>query len=813
MAIKFSTHLSSAISKLLRYINLQKNTSSIFTKFVQIFIDAKHRNKPSSKKQKDFYRSRYQKTNTLKTWNLSISGIVQGVGFRPTILNYCKELKLKIEISNTNFGVEILYNATDKNKAEILAENILKHIPPKAKIDLFFVNEVEYREITESKLIYKNSDTPSLFITPDKAICETCKNEIETADNRRHQYYFNACVNCGPRFSLMQKIPFERENTMHNDYGMCKNCQEEYHDENETRRYLSQLNSCENCNFTSKIVGKNIAETKRQLDFLVSKLKEGQISAVKSLSGFLLMADFRNSETLKALRNRKKRPYKPFAIMAKDFDWIEEHFFVNPFEKKELLSDANPIVILQPKEKFNKNCNLELLSGFSKKVGVLMANSGYSYYLTKKNDDAILATSANTSAFPLEYENKSASENLKNLVDVIWDYERKINFPQDDSVLSFSPVFQHKIFHRKSKGFSPSVFNISTKKNQTILALGADLKATFSIYKDQKILTSPYLGRINSLENLQRFELFLHRCIQLFNIKIDIILCDAHPNYLVNGISTQFENTEIIGINHYEAHFSSVLGENQLWGKDILGFMLDGLGFCGPKKMGGGEVIFYQNQKWLWKDCFPKFKYISHDKMSLTPKLSYFSLMQTEVSGKFLSKFNPIELKNLSQIYPNQIETRSIGRVFDALAFVLGYQPEMQSYEGECASFLDPIFTKGLENYGIEFEEFYEGLDMDWKNIFIQIENDIYKQVDFSEIAIKFINTLTKKIITFTQQMKVDKIAISGGVFQNGILLDYLSFQCKKNNISLFRNNNYSPNDENISFGQIQFYLNQKQRM
>ena len=335
-------------------------------------------------------------------WRLLFHGLVQGVGFRPTMLRTAEAHQWKIEIANTTNGVELYFNALHEKEAHLKTQIFLKNFPSKAHVKEWHLALLDSRVIEISQIIYPNETTPHLFITPDLSWCPDCQKEFLDTFNKRHLFMFISCAQCGARFSISQKIPFERQHTSHQN-AMCLDCSEEYLN-TKNSRYLSQINTCNTCNFETKIYNSNETNTLVQLNILVDALKQNEVVALKGISGFYLVGKALSTEAIGQIRHLKNRPLKPLAIMAKNLNHIKEFFEVSDAEANALLDTSAPIIILKPKDVFKNNYDMKAISGDTNKVGVMIASAGFLYYIIDTLNDFMVATSGNLSGYPIEYQ-------------------------------------------------------------------------------------------------------------------------------------------------------------------------------------------------------------------------------------------------------------------------------------------------------------------------------------------------------------------------------------------------------------------------
>ena len=750
-----------------------------------------------------------------KTYKIQISGRVQGVGFRPFIFNLAKENKLVGSVSNNANGV-IVYINTSKEKTNLFVNQILTEKPEVSIITTHSIEEVEYKEYSNFRIIPSESNAQiNIPLTPDFAVCNTCKEEIKDSKNRRFIYAFTTCVHCGPRYAITTKFPFERANTTLSNFEMCNDCKDEYKNPS-NKRFHSQTNSCKTCGITLQLVdnlSEIIEENQQEIIQKVAHfILEGKIIAIKNTNGYLLCCDATNKEAIEQLRKRKQRPNKPFAVLYPSIEKIKSDFKLSTFEENSLQSRVAPIVILQNTN--NTKIETETIAPNINQTGVMLPSSSLLELIMQEIKTPIIATSGNIHSSPIISDKKEAQKELKNVADYFLHHNLNIEFPQDDSVVKF--VDEQQIILRRSRGLAPNYLEIETNKTESVLAMGAHLKSTFTFVPNEHIYVSQYFGNLDSYEVLERYKKTIFQYKKLFNSTSKTILVDKHPQYQssILGIElSQENNTKLIEIQHHKAHFASVLGEHNLFNSEekILGVVWDGTGLGDDNNIWGGEFFIYQNNEIERVNHFEYFDWIANDKMAKEPRFSLFSLLNDENKTLIKDKFSTTEWKLYHKIIQsNELKTSSVGRLFDAVASVLDLT-DINSYEAEAAMLLENCANKYTGNEYVDLLEFKEYNNVPSKLI-LQIITKAYKidKISKAHIAASFIYTLTKIIIDEALKNKVRTIVCSGGVFQNSVLISMLLKIAEKENIEIKINRKLPSNDENISFGQLMYYQNIK---
>ena len=626
-----------------------------------------------------------------KTFKIQINGRVQGVGFRPFVFNLAQKLGLKGSVSNNQNGVLIFINS-ERHKAENFLVEIKKNHSKVAVITQTSIEEITSKTFDSFDIILNETkDEINIPLTPDFAICDSCKTEVLDTKNRRYNYVFTTCTQCGPRYSITKKYPFERHNTSISKFEMCAVCLKEYSNPT-NNRFHSQTNSCATCGIQLEFLDNknNTIEINKSkvIETVVSKLEQGNIIAIKNTNGYLLCCDATNIETINQLRQRKQRPNKPFAVLYPNIENVANEFVCSTQELEALQSNIAPIVIL--KNSKNTTIATNAIAPNLDQTGVMLPSSALLYLISKTFNKPIVATSGNIHKSPIISENDEAISKLNQVYDFILNHNLDIEFPQDDSVVRFANNKQ--LILRRSRGMAPSFLDINTAFETPILAMGAHLKSTFTLLPNQNCYTSQYFGNLDSFEVFGRYQNTTNQYLGVFNITPKVILVDAHSQYqssvLGNDLAEKF-NAEVYKIQHHKAHFASVLGEYQLFDskEKILGIIWDGTGLGDDNQIWGGEFFTYQNNTINRLTHFEYFDWIANDKMAKEPRLSLLSLIEDKTSIK--DKFTETEFKIYSKTLKNNtLKTSSVGRLFDAVSSLLNLC-DNNTFEAEASMLLE----------------------------------------------------------------------------------------------------------------------------
>ena len=446
----------------------------------------------------------------MMTWHIHISGQVQGVGFRPFVYQLAKTFDIKGWVNNDVDGVHIMFNASEQLAADFY-DLILNKAPKLAEITAHKLSPAPATNFGSFDIVHSSTaGEANLLLTPDFAICESCKGDIRSSTNRRFQYLFTTCTNCGPRYSITETLPYDRPRTTMAPFAMCNTCQTEYENPND-RRYYSQTNSCKDCGIQVTLIDKQLGAVVKTTDDILAQIiiawEAGKIVAIKGIGGFLLTCDANNATALKKLRQRKHRPDKPFALMYPNIAQVERDTYIKAKEKQALESPIAPIVLLKVKEHINNSIARKDIAPKLGRIGVMLPYTPFYLLLLEKFRKPIVATSGNISHSPIIYQNKEAGDNLFKIADLLIVDNRAIVIPQDDSVFQFSYKKNTPIILRRSRGLAPTFIPKDLEfSNTPMLGLGAQLKSTFSFLNKGNVYISQYLGDLDHYDTQRHFK-------------------------------------------------------------------------------------------------------------------------------------------------------------------------------------------------------------------------------------------------------------------------------------------------------------------
>lgn len=718
-----------------------------------------------------------------------IKGVVQGVGFRPYIYNACINANLKGYIKNIGTGVEIVID--DQKK---LLE-ILKKPPLLARIDSIKISKLKTHLHAQNFSIKDSSGQGYAEIPPDLNLCEACLKELNDSENRRSNYFFTTCTNCGPRFSMTFKNPYDRANTTMLDFPMCEDCQREYQDIT-NRRFHAETTACPNCGpklalyfNNKKWEGNNeLAIIKKTAELI----KNGQIVAIKGNGGFHLACRIKK-DTIAKLREISNRPHKPYALMGANVVMFKKCCLINKTESEILQSIQRPIVLLRKKSSIKHNQDFSAVSELNN-LGAMLPYNGLHYLLFKFLNEPIIMTSANLSGEPITRKRE------EQFVSDVLDHNRKIANKIDDSVLK---VIEHQtLYLRRSRGFVPKSIKVESLFNEQILAVGAKENNTLAVYKQGRIIMSQYLGDTGNWLTLEYFKTQVSKFLQLTNVKPAIILADLHPQYQTAQFAKNFakiNNLKFFPVQHHLAHAYGVALEHNL--KNFTAIVIDGSGFGQDGKIWGGE-IFSNNQRIAHLE---EQILLGNEKAIEDPKRMAFTILRKFFSLQEIHQFNTKYETSEIKVWDKQLQasfncssTSSCGRILDAAAFLLGL-PSRRTYEGRGAM--------NLESLALEVKAKQAQF-----SIPLQLEDNVIKTTPIFQFLVSHFQ-LEKKVLARAvfdylaralfqvAKSQQQTIVLGGGVAYNQPMTQY--FLTKK----VLINREIPAGDGGISFGQIAYYL------
>ena len=757
--------------------------------------------------------------NQKRRLHLLVRGMVQGVGFRPFVYRLATELGLGGWVCNSDRGVEIEVEGKPSSLSAFL-DRLERDRPSHshlAKLTPQWIDPCggDRFEIRDSE---QNSLSKSAWLLPDLATCPDCLRELFDPSNRRYQYPFINCTQCGPRYSILTDLPYDRPNTTMHRFRMCPECQQEY-DNPSDRRFHAQPNACPECGpqlelWNNRGEAISSGDTTMLLREVGDRIRRGKIVALKGLGGFHLLVDARNEEAVRRLRDRKQRPTKPLAVMYPNLDLLRQDCCLSASEVELLTSAAAPIVLLNPKQNPN-NQLADAVAPEQTSLGVMLPYTPLHHLLMAELGFPVVATSGNRSDEPICIDNAEAIDRLNPIADCFLVHNRPIARPVDDSVVRI--IGERPMPLRRARGYAP--FPITAGRSGTfpcLLAVGGHQKNTVALSLHDRILASQHLGDLDEVRTVERFQDTIAQLLQLHGADPKAIACDAHPDYT----STQFARTlgqrlqvPVIPIQHHYAHILSAIGERNLE-PPVLGVAWDGTGYSSDGTVWGGEFLAVRDRDGFERVAhWRTFPLPGGNVAAREPRRSALGLLYEAFGDEVFSLDSPVLrafgdrdrklLATMLQRGVNSPRTSSVGRLFDAIAAIVGLC-QHSTFEGEAAMRLESV-TEGIQTsklYPYRLTPQENGpLLLDWEPLLQAVLADLQEPV--GAIAAKFHNTLADAIVAIANHVGLPQIVLTGGCFQNRYLLERSIDRLRAAGFEPHWHRQIPPNDGGLAVGQI----------
>ena len=755
-------------------------------------------------------------SNELIGKKIHIAGIVQGVGFRPFIYGLAQKHHINGWVRNSSAGVDIVANGSH-GALEAFIDDIRHNPPPLANIDQIEVTTVQPDGFSDFRII-ESSTVQGGFIpvSADMSICPDCLRELFDPDDHRYRYPFINCTNCGPRFTIIKDIPYDRPLTTMADFALCPQCESEYHDPLD-RRFHAQPVACADCgpHVWFETDGETHSEGEDAIQTARTWLRDGKIVAIKGLGGFHLACDASNPEAIRELRRRKRRSEKSFAVMVFDQTVAEGYCDMNAAEKALLNSKEKPIVILHRKE--NAALPDEIAPGLNT-LGVMLPYTPLHYLLLEPEDgypDIFIMTSGNISEEPIAYTNPSAKSELHAIADGFLLNNRDINIRVDDSVLAENQGKPY--FFRRSRGFAPNPLQPGGTYRE-ILAVGAELKNTFCLTKEKYAFLSHHIGDLENMETLHAFEAGIPHYEHIFKVHPAAIVRDMHPDYLSSKYAqtrSQAENLPLIEVQHHHAHLAACLADNR-WQSDesVIGIIFDGTGLGTDGHIWGGEFLLgnYAGFERLYHlDYYPL---PGGDSAVRNPKRLAAAYLQ-HAGITWDAQLAPIQALDDQEktILQTQLDksvncpmTSSMGRLFDAVSSLVGLC-QVINYEAQAAIELENAIMPQGKQASKDFYPIDIQADIvDPKPLLRAIVKDIENKISPGLIAARFHNSIVHMLVEGCMMIRKttgsNTVALSGGVWQNLYLLKHAIPALQAAGFTVLSHHHVPANDGCIALGQ-----------
>ena len=790
---------------------------------------------------------------------IRVYGIVQGVGFRPTVSRHAMARGIRGSVSNKGPYVEIFAQGRQQDVDGFIGD--IENRPPKrAAILKLLVEPVEEpEEFTQFDIIESEKTKGEIFVSPDIAICDECKEEMFDPKNRRYLHPFINCTCCGPRLTILDSLPYDRERTSMKEFPMCPSCADEYHNP-DTRRYDAQPVCCNDCGPEVYLIGRE-ERGREAITYTRKTIASGGIVAIKGIGGFHLCCNATSEEAVQRLRKLKRRPVKPFAVMAQDLETVKEVCQVSEEQEKILTGHQKPILLLdklinQPNKQETEGKLCESIAPGNPKVGVMLPYAPVQLLLFHYDDGIempklLVMTSGNTSGAPICRDDHEAVEELSYLCDCILSHDRKIRIRADDSVMDFYKGEPYMI--RRSRGYAPLPFMVSTPWKGQVIAAGGELKNTFCIGVDNRFYPSPYVGDLEDLRTVKALKETIGRLETLLEVQPEVVVCDLHPKYNSTVVAQEL-GLPVLKVQHHYAHILSCMAENDCEEK-VIGVSFDGTGYGTDGTIWGGEILIADHQGFTRIGSIEPFVQVGGDVSAKEGWRIAVSLIWQN-TGDLEKTLDTVQklglcteqeakvLVTMAQRKLNAVTSTSAGRLFDGVSAILGIR-RASTFEGEASTALEfaaeawraqeiqkknvDIRVKSLKMWMTEKKDIPENPGTSASSTeerkFVLNTGDIVAHLvqeklageDSGKLAYEFHRALAEQILAACEEAEqetgIRKVALSGGVFQNRLLLELVDDGLAEKGFEVLKHSLIPPNDGGIALGQAAYgmaYVNRR---
>ena len=728
-------------------------------------------------------------------YTIKVSGIVQGVGFRPFIKRLADRMSLPGTVRNTSGGVVIEIEPPSREQIDVFLAALKAQAPSLSRIE-----SCEAEAVDSTRALSAFQILPSEFATgdftlvaPDVAICSECLREIQDPADRRYRYPFTNCTNCGPRYSIIRRLPYDRCNTTMQAFRMCEPCAKEYHDPS-NRRFHAEPIACPSCGPKLHLPGSDDA-----LAAVIASLKSGQIVAVRGLGGFQLACDAQSAVAVERMRQRKRRSRKPFAVMMRDLESVREYCHLSSDEARLLQDQTGPIVLLRMREP--RKLPAGAAPGLDE-LGVLLPNTPLHHLLFEPPLQCLVMTSGNMSEEPIVIANRDACSRLSAVADRILEHDRDIFMRVDDSVVRWNAGAARVL--RRARGYVPGAIDLG-REVVPLMGCGAEMKNTFCLIKGHYAILSQHIGDLENFETLQFFEETFENLKALYSVQPKAIAHDLHPDYL----STQWalrQPLARVAVQHHHAHIASCMAENRLKGP-VIGVAFDGTGYGTDGQIWGGEFLVCGYRSFRRVAHLRYVPLIGGEKAIRDGSRMAAAFLYDAFGPDYRKLSIPSQVRNLPAVLDQilarpKLWTSSCGRLFDAVASLAGIC-HASSYEGEAAMLLEAAATEGSGSYRFAIAPNGE---IDTRLLIRDIVHDVERGCAPGSIAARFHHTLSAMIEMVCKRLRdetgIEQVCFSGGTFQNCRLAGGALAMLENSGFQVFMHSQVPPNDGGLSLGQ-----------
>ena len=730
---------------------------------------------------------------------------MQGVGFRPFIYNLARSNKLTGYVSNTSQGVIIEVEGLI-NQVDNFIKNIILKAPALSLITDILSKETKL--LQSEKFLIRDSmgdESVTTLISPDVAVCQDCLKELFDPDDRRYHYPFINCTNCGPRYTIIDNIPYDRQYTSMKNFDMCPECQAEY-DDPTNRRFHAQPNACPKCGPQVQLFDseQNLLDVEDPIAATREKLEKEKIVAIKGLGGFHLAVDATNDDAVQKLRKLKGRDEKPFALMVRNLKTAQRYCSISNEEEQILQSHTAPILLL--KKLPNYNIAKSVAPG-NEYLGVILPYTPLHHVLFEKYDTPLIMTSANFSEEPICIENDESFKRLRSIADYFLIHNRDIYLRSDDSVTIH--LADKMRYLRRSRGIVPQPIFVKSK-GATVLATGGELKNTICLLKNDKAFVSQHIGDLENIEAYNFFKLTIEHLQRIFDVKPELIVYDMHPQYFSTQWAGEQYDIQTIAVQHHHAHLTACMAENQIT-DPVIGIIMDGTGYGTDGTIWGGEILIGDYNNFDRFAHFEPMPLPGGDAAIKSPWRTAISYLY-KTFGSSIPNLPFVEEHNIQQIVEmldkniNSPATSSCGRLFDAVAAMSGGRQTIH-YEAQAAIELMQAFeTINVRPFSFEIEQKMGKREILIQPIIRSLVRSIQNNESFPKISSRFHSTLIQIYLEIVKDARnetgLNQVVLSGGVFQNMVLFEHTVLALEKANFRVYTHSQVPTNDGGISLGQ-----------
>ena len=763
-----------------------------------------------------------ENSGVIRAARITFKGIVQGVGFRPHVYRIAKKYNIHGTVKNDTRGVEIIAEGSREN-IESFYRELYENPPVLARIDEKNIEYIDPSGFKEFRIVKSSADNEGFTpISPDIATCDDCLRELFDPGDRRFMYPFINCTNCGPRFTIIEAIPYDRKNTTMSEFPMCDECMREYEDPLD-RRYHAQPNACHVCGphvelvypvYKNTDVG-TVYKRDEAIDKSVELLNGGKIIAIKGLGGFHLALYPRNEETVIRLRERKRRPAKPFALMVRDLETARRYCYINREEENLLTSRRRPIVLVKKRE------DIPFIpvsvAPDTDYLGLMLPYTPLHHIIMRKGPEILIMTSANISEEPLVYKNEEAFTDLNGIADALLLNNRRIARSCDDSVTMV--VEDSPVLIRRSRGYVPEAIYLNNEQRQ-IIAMGSYEKNTFCVVKGKRAFVSHHIGDLSNEKSVDAYTRGIKDFLAMFRCRPEAVVCDMHPDYFSTIYGEEFAERNgipVFYVQHHYAHIASVMAEHGIT-EAVIGVSFDGTGYGPDETVWGGEFLVADGLGFERAGHFRQVRMPGGEKAILEISrmaLSYIydAFGSNMIDIPFFEKHDSIWMDTIFKMIAGGINspyTSSCGRLFDAVSSLAGLCDRPQ-YDAQGAILLEKYAGYMDDIYEVYSYDIFENV-IDFRSTIKGIVKDIKRRVPVEVISRKFHGTIVKSGVEMctriSKETGIKRVVLSGGSFQNRNLLHLFEKYLSVQGFEVYISRSVPPNDGGISLGQAYVGIN-----